>query len=163
MSTGKPELRAHLTIDNADLGIPGISKSYDAGITNYGRGPTLVTRCDFVTDANDSGEQLAFAIQRWDGTSGKWNEILGTSRKTFCHPYPLGMSQTHLDRKWFWPGQSLSIGEEATAAREEVRVGDKLRFVLFTGEPGDYGSSMPTEAFVIDQAQSDDVAYRIRH
>ncbi|HEY4358309.1 MAG TPA: hypothetical protein VGN16_21365 [Acidobacteriaceae bacterium] len=150
-------------IENADLGIPGISKTYDASITNNGRGPALVTRCDFVDDGSSPGEQLAFAIQRWDNESGEWREVLGASRKTFCHPYPLGMSQTHLNRKWLWPGQSLSIGEEATAARDEIKIGDKVRFVLFTGEPGDYSSSMPTEAFVIDQAQTDDIAYRIRH
>jgi len=73
------------------------------------------------------------------------------------------MAQTHLKRAWLWPGQVVSIGEEATAARDGINLGDKLRFVLFTGEPGDYASSIPTEAFVIDEASTSDVPLRIRH
>jgi hypothetical protein len=161
--SGSAVLHVSLSVEKVEYGIPGITKVYDAFLENTGSGPVRVTRCDFLSDGGDWEQVLAYAVQRWSNSSQRWEEIAGTSREKFCHPYPLGMSRTHLKRMWFWPGQVLSIGEEATAARDGIKIGDKLRFVVFTGEPGDYSSSIPTEAFIIDEASTSDVPERIRH
>jgi hypothetical protein len=159
---GTPELRVYLTVDKADYGIPGVTKVYNAGIQNVGRGPAQVTRCNFVSDTATHESSVAYAIQRWDKQSNTWHEFLGSSRKSFCHPYPLGMSQTKLETQWFWPGQVLEMGEEATAARDGLEIGDRVRFVLFLKEPGDYSASMPTQEFVIDEHSTSDIPLRIR-
>jgi hypothetical protein len=111
------DLRTELHIEKADLGIPGITKVYDASITNYGRMPVRVTRCDFIDDTMTHGVDVAYAIQRWDERAKQWKQVHGASRKSFCHPYPLGIIRANLRTAWLWPGHSLSIGEEATAAR----------------------------------------------
>jgi hypothetical protein len=157
------KLKATLTVKKADLGIPGITKVYNANLTNDGRWPVRITRCSFMDDAGTHDTSIAYAIQRWDNGAGKWQEVLGSSRKSFCHPYPLGIAEADLNRSWLWSGQSLEIGEEATAARDGFQIGDKARFVLFTAEPGDYSSSIPTEAFTIDEAPTSDVDFRVRH
>lgn len=157
------DLRTKLVVQKADLGIPGITKVYDAKIINYGHIPVRITRCDFIDDTGTRGMDVAYAIQRWDDEANEWQQILGASRKTFCHPYPLGVIHANLRTALLWPGQSLSIGEEATAARNDLSIGDRVRFVIFTGEPGDYSSSVATEAFAIDEHSTSDVDLRVRH
>jgi hypothetical protein len=157
------DLRAALHVETADLGIPGITKTYDATITNRGRAPVRITRCDFVDDTMSRGTMMAYAIQRWDDQTQRWQQVLGASRKSFCHPYPLGIVSAKLTSAWLWPRQSLSIGEEATAARDGFQIGDKARFIIFTGEPGDYASSIATDPFTIDEHPTSDVDFRIRH
>lgn len=157
------DLRAILHVETADLGIPGITKTYDASVTNHGRAPVRITRCNFVDDTMSPGTMVAYAIQRWDEQTHRWQQVLGASRKSFCHPYPLGIMKADLTSGWLWPGQSLSTGEEATAARDGFQIGDKARFVIFTGEPGDYASSVATDPFTIDEHPTSDVDFRVRH
>jgi hypothetical protein len=157
------DLRAEVHVEKADLGIPGITKVYDASVTNYGRVPVRVIRCDFIDDTMSHGVEVAYAIQRWDEKAKQWQQILGASRKSFCHPYPLGVIRANLRTAWLWPGHSLSIGEEATAARDDLKIGDRVRFVIFTAEPGDYSSSIATEEFTIDEHSTSDVDFRVRH
>jgi hypothetical protein len=157
------DVRTKLHVESADLGIPGITKIYDASITNYGHMPVRVTRCNFIDDTMTHGMSVAYAIQRWDDKTKQWRQVLGASRKSFCHPYPLGIIKAELHTAWLWPGQSLSIGEEATAARDDLNIGDQVRFVIFTAEPGDYSSSIATEGFTIDEHSTSDVDFRIRH
>jgi hypothetical protein len=157
------DLRTELHVEKADLGIPGITKVYDASITNYGRIPVRVTRCDFIDDTMTHGEDVAYAIQRWDEKAKQWKQIRGASRKSFCHPYPLGVIRANLRTAWLWPRQSLSIGEEATAARDDLNIGDRVRFVIFIAEPGEYSSSMATEEFTIDEHSTSDIDFRVRH
>jgi hypothetical protein len=157
------DLRAVLRVETADLGIPGITKTYDASVTNPGLAPVRVTRCNFVDDSMSRGTMVAYAIQRWDKSAQRWQQVLGASRKSFCHPFPLGIVKADLTSGWLWPGQSLSIGEEAAAARDGFQIGDKARFVIFTGEPGDYASSVATDSFTIDEHPTSDVDFRVRH
>ena len=156
-------LQTDLHVESADLGIPGVTKVYNATITNHGSVPVPITHCEFVDDTQTPGESVAYAIQRWNPPAQSWVEVLGTSRQRFCHPYPLGIIRAKLVRSLLWPRKSLEIGEEATAARDGLNLGDKVRFVLFTGEPGDYKSSLPTEAFTIDERPTSDVDLRVRH
>ena len=146
------DLRTKLHVENVDLGIPGISKVYGASITNYGLLPVRVTRCNFVSDTGTPGVSIAYAIQKWDDKTKGWRQVLGASR--YCG---------ELRAAWLWPGQSLSIGEEATAARDDMNIGDRVRFVIFTADPGDYSSSKATEEFTVDEHSTSDVDFRIRH
>jgi hypothetical protein len=41
-------LHADVIVRNADLGIAGITKTYEAKLTNYGIFPASVTVCDFI-------------------------------------------------------------------------------------------------------------------
>ena len=59
--------------------------------------------------------------------------IVRANGEEFCRPYPLGIVQAKLTSRLLWPGQSLSTGEEATAARDGFSIGDKPRFVIYTG------------------------------
>lgn len=59
-------LHADFIVSQADLGIPGITKVYDATLTNLGPFPRKVSVCEFVTDAMGHGTTLAFAVQRWE-------------------------------------------------------------------------------------------------
>ena len=156
-------LRTELHIEQADIGIPGVTKMYRASITNFGHMPVRITRCDFIDDAMAHSVDIAYAIQRWDQKSNQWQQISTTSPKTFCRPYPLGIIQSKLRRVWLWPGQSLSTEEEATAATGALGIGDRVRFVVFPDEPGNYSSSIATREFIIDEHPTSDVDFRIRH
>jgi len=81
----------------------------------------------------------------------------------FCKPYPLGIVKARSTTAFLWPGQSLSTGDEATAAQVPFNVGDKGRFLIFVGAPGDYSLAVPTEDFVIDEHPQTDIPLRVRH
>jgi hypothetical protein len=159
-------LRAEYSVEKADIGIPGISKMYDARLTNRGAFPIHIQVCDFVTDASAPGDAVAFSVQRWDRTRQEWTTITDASDAANCRPYPLGWATAELKDKWLWPGQSVSMGEEATAARG-FRKGDSARFVLysgFTARQGTVRQAFPTAPFEIDEELSQEgQGLRIRH
>lgn len=154
-------LHADYTVSHVDLSIPGISKVYNATLTNFGPFPRKVSACEFLTDAMAHGTALAFAIQRWDKTASAWNTALQPSTESFCKPYPLGIVQGQLVEKWLWPGQNLSIGSEATGAR--FRKGEVVRFVLFAANRWAATTGYPTAAFEIDEQIDTAVPLRVRH
>ncbi len=157
-------LRAQLIVTNANIGIPGITKMYEAKITNVGRLPVLVSRCNFLDDTLSPGTMVAYAVQRWDQAARRWVMVVEWSQSEFCKPYPLGIVKANLVNAWLWPGQSLSTGEEATAARQGLHRGDTARFVVFTNEPGNYGSAVATAPFTIDEElEQSGVGFRLRH
>jgi hypothetical protein len=57
---------------------------------------------------------------------------MDASESRNCQPYPLGWVTANLRQVWLWPRQSVSMGEEATAARG-FHNGDSARFVLYSG------------------------------
>jgi hypothetical protein len=71
-----------------------------------------------------------FGVQRLDEPTGKWQTVIDSNDADFCQP-TLGMGSTKLVTKWLWPGAVLSIGEEAIAAREPLRKGDIVRYVVY--------------------------------
>jgi hypothetical protein len=157
------KLNVHLKTETADLGIPGITKTYEASISNDGLLPIRITRCNFVDDGGGSGTEVSYALQRWSKVENHWRTVRADSPANFCKPYPLGIVQAKLTTTWLWPGQSLSTGEEATAAREPFQIGDHARFVIFTSKPGDYNLSAATDEFTIDEHPTSDVDFRVRH
>ncbi len=155
-------LRAQTIVTQYETGIPGISKWYEARITNRGPWPVVVTRCDAVDDAGGKEVMVAYAIERWNRKSSHWDAVLVFNSSSFCKPYPLGIVEAQLKDTWLWPGQSLSTGEEITAAR--LHKGDVARFVVFTGPAGDYSHSAVTKGFPIDEELARrDVPFRVRH
>jgi len=153
-------LHADVVIRKADYGIPGITKVYEGKLTNYGIAPAKITGCDFIDDTLSHGTHVDYTIEKWSIPVSRWINIFKSDGSAFCHPYPLGMVETHIIAKRLWFGQSISAGEEATAARTVFAIGDKARFVVFAGN----GLAFPTAAFSIDEHPvGPDVPYSIRH
>ena len=156
-------LSAELVVTNADIGIPGVSKMYEARLVNRGWWPVGISYCDFVDDASAPGRMVAYAVQRWDDQAQRWRTVVESTASDFCKPYPLGIVTARLTSGFLWPGQSIGSGEEATAAREAFNVGDKGRFVVFAGKAGNYSTSFPTTVFNIDEHPQTDISLRSRH
>jgi hypothetical protein len=156
-------LSAEVKVTNADIGIPGVTKMYEATVTNHGLLPVRVARCDFIDDASAPGTMVAFAVQRWNRSLKQWETIADMSGPRFCKPYPLGIEEARMVNGWLWPGQHLSTREEATAARGDFSIGDEGRFVIFTETVGKTGAKVATPSFVIDEHPQTDVGLRIRH
>jgi hypothetical protein len=160
----RPTLHADVLVGKGDIGIEGISKLYEAQLTNYAPFPVKVKACDFISDASASGTMVAYAVERWDRQLGKWAKVVEWNELSFCRRYPLGIAEAHLISKWLWPGQSISTGEEATAARGGFDLGDSARFSVFYDAAGDWKSSLPTEAFRIDELPKfEELPLRVRH
>jgi len=153
-------LHADLVVRKADYGIDGITKAYEAKLTNYGLTSVSITVCDFIDDTMSHGAFVGSTVEKWDHSGGTWRSIFRTEKSAFCQPYPLGLVETHVVTKHLWPGQSISTGEEATAARDVFAIGDRARFVVFATE----GLAIPTTAFSIDEHPTmSNVPYRLRH
>ena len=155
-------LHANLIVSKADIGIPGISTIYEAKLVNGGLWPVRISRCDFVDDTLSPGKMVGYAVQRWEATANRWTTVVEASAE-FCKPHPLAILKAKLTSALLWPGQSLSTGEEATAARDAFNVGDRVRFVIFTGRSGDYSKAVATAEFVIDEHPKTDMPLRVRH
>jgi hypothetical protein len=159
-------LHAEYTVETADIGIPGITKMYDAQLANNGRAPVRIEICAFVDDAGGRGDAPAFSVQKYEVKNANWETIVDASDARACHPYPLGWVTAQLKTRWLWPGQSVFMGEEATAARG-FHKGDSARFVLYTSFNNSSKHAkrgIPTPAFVIDEEADDGAAgLRVRH
>ena len=159
-----PGLHADTLVRRGDIGIEGISKLYEARLTNYAPFPVKVNGCDFIDDASARGIMVAYAVERWSRQLGKWEKVIEWDESSFCRPYPLGIAQAQLVSKWLWPGQSISTGEEATAARGGFELNDCARFSVFYGAAGDWKNARPTAVFRIDERPKiEDVPFRVRH
>ena len=156
-------LRAEVHEVEADIGIPGVSRVYSALLVNDGWLPTRVKRCDFVDDASAPGRMLAYAVQRWDEQTKRWQNVAELNSHNFCKPYPLGIVESEVTWAWLWPGDSLAGGEEATAARDGFKLGDHARFVVFLGDAGDYQQSIATDAFIITEQPTTSLRLRLKH
>jgi hypothetical protein len=157
-------LHSDIVVRRGDIGIPGISKLYEARLTNYGVRPVKVMACDFISDAFERGRIVAYAIERWNPLSRVWDTVIGYDQSAFCRPYPLGIAEAHLVSKRLWPGQSISTGDDATAARDTFVLGDKARFIVLGDGAGHRETAFPTTLFPIDEYPLySDVPLRIRH
>jgi hypothetical protein len=95
---------------------------------------------------------------------GKWEKVVEWDESSFCRSYPLGIAQAQIVSQWLWPGQSISAGEEATAARGGFALGDSARFSAFYGTAGDWKRVLPTADFRIDELPKiEDLPLRVRH
>jgi len=113
------------------IGIPGLTKTYEATLTNNGILPVRVTVCDFVTDAFEHGRSVSHSVERWDRKTDRWQFFWGMPRQEFCKPYPLGItSDSKIRTVWLWPRQSLSTDFVAIQANDGLQLNDKLRFTI---------------------------------
>jgi hypothetical protein len=150
-------LHADVTVALADIGIPGISKVYQAQITNFGIIPRRVERCEFITDDSAHGVAIGYRLEKRDNLTGRWQTVVDAAER-YCQPYPLGIMKAHLTSRLLWPGQVLSTADEATGARGNLK-GETMRFIVQVN-----GLGFETTGFTIDeQIQSKDVGYRVRH
>jgi hypothetical protein len=150
-------LHADVSVANGDIGIPGITKLYDAHVTNFGILPRRIERCEFVTDAFAPSVTVGYRLQQWDMASRHWQTVLDAASE-YCRPYPLGIIKARLTSKLLWPGQTLSTAEEATGARGNLK-GQTMRFAVVANS-----REFPTSSFVIDeQIEGSDANYRVRH
>lgn len=156
-------LRAELKIENADIGIPGITKMYMARLVNRSPWPIRVHYCDFVDDSMTHGEEVAYGIERWNGQAREWRTVVAANDANFCRPYPLGMVKTNLTSRLLWPGQSISTRDEATAARDVFNLGDRARFVVFAAPVQNHPEEITTAEFVIDEHRTTTDPVRIAH
>ena len=157
-------LHADVIVRDASIGIPGITKMYEAELTNYGVLPAAVTRCEFVDDTFSRGTMIAYRVDRWNRTSDHWETVVNMNSRSFCKPYPLGIVEAHLLTKWLWPGQTLTTGEEATAARNPIEKWDSARFVVFLRSGDVSSASIPTATFLIDESPAVETGeLRVRH
>jgi hypothetical protein len=150
-------LHADVSVAKADLGIPGISKVYDAHVTNFGIFPRRIERCEFLTDAFGHGVSIGYRVQHFDRSAGQWQTVVDVA-SVYCQPYPLGIVEARLTSKLLWPGQTLSTGAEATGARGNLK-GETMRFIVVAN-----GHELPTASFIIDeQVERAGASYRVRH
>jgi hypothetical protein len=150
-------LHAEVSVANGDIVIPGITKLYEAHITNSGSLPSRIERCEYVTDAGAPGVSVGYRLQQWEMASRRWQTVLDAASE-YCRPYPLGMIKARLTSKLLWPGQTLSTGEEATGAIGNLK-GKTMRFAVVAN-----GREFPTLSFVIDeQIEGSNANYRVRH
>ena len=67
------------------IGIPGLTKTYEAALTNRGIFPVRVTVCDYVTDAFEHGKNVAHSVERWDQSGGKCDSSGEFDARTFAN------------------------------------------------------------------------------
>lgn len=146
-------LHVHSKNENYNISIPGQTKLYWAEITNYSFFKVKIIQCDFITDAQQPGSELPYAVQRWSIELKKWETIESVTKQGFCKPYPTGKSRTKIVSKWLLPLETKRVMDwEATGATEPFQKGDMARFVVFTNiENGiDWQNAIPSVPFYIE-------------
>ena len=83
-------LRAKYSVEAASIGIPRISRMYDARLLNTGMMPVRIQVCTFVDDVNDKGEAVPYRVQQVNKRTGQWQTVADASGIRSCRPYPLG-------------------------------------------------------------------------
>jgi len=141
--------------------VPAAQKMTDVSLSIF-RSKFKKTRIQMIdyNDAGGHGTLVGSKVQKFDPSTRNWEDVFKIDKSEFCRPYPLGMIETQIITKRLWPGQSISSGEEATAARDVFSIGDKARIVAFARD----GLTFHTAAFSIDEHPSrPGVPYRARH
>jgi hypothetical protein len=163
------KLRASLLVASwkttpGGIGIPGLTKTYEAALTNRGMLPVRVTVCDFVTDALEHGKNVAHSVERWDQNTSRWVFFWGIPRQDFCKPYPLGItSDSKIQTVWLWPRQSISTDFVAIQANGGLQLNDRLRFRI-TPFLDRSDIAVVTPPFTVDELPSEPASdLRIRH
>jgi hypothetical protein len=149
-------LRAELKIESLDAGLPGITKAYEAELVNRSFWPIRVQYCDFVSDNMSRREEVAYAVERWDGRVHEWKPSLLLRGDDFCRPDRPGMIRAKWTSELLWPGQVMSTGEEVPSARNGFQVGDRARFVIFAASGNHRSAQIATPEFVIDENRAGD-------
>jgi hypothetical protein len=159
-------LHADIVIHNASIGIPGITKTYEAILRNYGFFPALVEGCSYLSDTGFAGSMVAYNIEHWNPTTQAWKRVVEFAKPEFCTPMPLSTGNTRWGRSWLWPGQTVSTEEEATGGRGLFKKGDTLRLMVVIDVTGAAmrRASHPTQPFTLDEQPLDsETRFRVRH
>ena len=160
-------LHADLVETKGSIGIPGITKLYEAHLFNFSYFPRIVQRCDSLDDTLSYGAELAYSIQRWNESRQEWIILEETAGGFHCGPAPLSKIHAKRITALLMPGHSLSTTWEATGARDSFELGDKGRFVVFTrldGSPDSISYAFPTREFLIDEEVEDnETQYKLAH
>lgn len=128
---GASVLVASWTASPGDIGIPGITKTYKATLTNSGLFPVRITVCDYMTDAAESEQRFADSIERWDRSRGRWQHFWGIPRQDFCNPSSLvGVISPKTKMRLLWPRQSITNPFIAIQASDGLQLNDSLRFTI---------------------------------
>jgi hypothetical protein len=141
-------LHADVTVSEGETGMPGITRMFDAHLTSFSVFPETIERCEFVSDAGAHGASVAYRLEQLDTGAHRWKTLFDTAG-SYCRPYPLGSAQSKLVDKRLWPGQTLSIGSEAPAARGKLK-GKTMRFVIEAN-----GRKFPTGPYMIIEVGRD--------
>ena len=158
-------IHADLIVFQSSIGIPGITKVYGATLTNYGLLPSLVERCNYISDTATPGAMVAYNIEQWNAEKRAWTRVMELATPELCTP-ELGAGSTKWRRSLLWPGRSIATGEEATGGRQPFKKGDTLRFVVVTDVTGTVRgrSSYPTPSFTLDEQRLDsEVPHPVSH
>jgi hypothetical protein len=86
-------LHADLTVSDAETGIPGSPRLFDAHLTNFGLFPEKVVRCEFISDAGGHGVRVAYRLEQLDTGTRSW-KTLTDAAQSYCRPFPLGVAQS---------------------------------------------------------------------
>jgi hypothetical protein len=81
-------LHADLFVHRRDVGFEGISKLYSVKLTNYGFLPATVSACDFIEVTGQRGTAIAYAVEKWNTQSTKWEPVGDWDQSSFCRPHP---------------------------------------------------------------------------
>ena len=140
-------LHADVSVSDAEPGMPGSTNLFDAHLTNFGLFPERVVRCEFISDAGARGVRVAYRLEQLDTGTHSWKTLIDTVQ-SYCRSFPLGVAQSKAVDELLWPGQTLSIGPEGTAARFKLE-GETMRFVIEAN-----GREFPTSPFMILQVRT---------
>jgi len=157
-------LHADTVTRNGSIGIPGVTKTYEGVLINFGPLPISINRCEFIDDTMSPGASVPYRIERWDSPSLKWEPLVDLGADAFCEPYPLSMIEAKWTSRWLWPGQTLSTGWEATAARTGIAAGDTAKFVLYLDRQGRGRREIETSNFLVDEEpEFETEGLKVRH
>jgi hypothetical protein len=108
------------------FGIPGVHGAYSVRLVNLTPMPLPARACLPFSDTSYIPPLLyRYKIERWARGIQKWVTVLALPAGG-CEPLPLV-------RKVLWPGVPVdAVAWEATAARDGLHKGDRIRFTVFT-------------------------------
>ena len=128
-------------------------KVYEGHLKNVGEASVKVRVCDAVSDAMQREIHVVHTIERWDSESQGWKELWRIPRQEFCRPYPTGIIEGRIVEVSLAPGQTVSTGEIAIQASDNLRLGDRLRFVVFPYSDGET-VRLASPGFPVDERPS---------
>jgi hypothetical protein len=145
------------------IGIPGLTKTYRADLTNRGALPVRISVCDSINDALKREKNIAYSVERWDGRTKEWRFLREIPASEFCKPYSLGIVRGEIRGMWLWPRHIISTGFIAIQASEGLDLNDRLRFAITPFLPR-RDVRIVTPPFTVDERPTDsDVNFRIAH
>jgi len=134
------------------LGIQGVANGYHVRLTNYSVLPIMVTVCDY-RDSGARETMIAYVVERWEPQLKTWKfvpEWDGYGSRLFCRP-SFEVSEEHLVRRRFWPGQSIPVGWVLPAERGGFHPGDEGRFTIFLDATRNPNRVISTAVFRVDR------------